>query len=255
MRFAAALFVLLGCAGLARAEVPLGPGADLDTVLDALDVRGRELKDFSADVVLHATDDRTGEDSAQIGKVVFQNKGAGDARIKVSFDTKKVENGNGQQTTVKQRLDYLLDAGWLTDRDYKKKLEVKRQVLRPGQKADLLKLGEGPFPLPIGQDKAEVKKQFDVTKVEAAKDDPKDTVHVRLVPKAGTRLQKRFKQIDVYVDVKTHMPARIDTTERGGTTRSTELNNVKLNGGVTEDAFTLPDVDKEGWNRREEPFE
>jgi hypothetical protein len=36
-------------------------------------------------------------------------------------------------------------------------------VLRPGEKVNLLKLGEGPFPLPIGQKRDDVKRQFDVT--------------------------------------------------------------------------------------------
>jgi outer membrane lipoprotein-sorting protein len=255
MRSIALVLMLFGWAWFAAAEVPIiKPDSDLDSVLDALDARGRDLKDFSADVELHTVDDRTGEDSAQIGKVVYQNKGSGDARIKVSFDTKRVESGDGKQVTQKQRLDYVLDGGWLTDRDYQKKLEVKRQVLRPGQKMDLLKLGQGPFPLPIGQPKEEVKKQFDATKIAPAKDDPAGTAHVKLVPKSGTQFAKRFKQIDVFVDVKNDMPSRIDTTEKaGGTTKTTELKNVKLNEGVADDAFKLPEI--EGWNRREEPFE
>jgi hypothetical protein len=135
----------------AVAETPLPPDAPLDAILDALDARGKDLKDFSADVALHTVDNRTGEDSAQIGKVVYDATG-GNSRIRVSFDKKETESGDGKRMTQKQRLDYLLENGWLTDRDYQKKLEVRRQVLRPGQQMNLLKLGEGPFPLPIGQD-------------------------------------------------------------------------------------------------------
>jgi outer membrane lipoprotein-sorting protein len=91
--------------------------------------------------------------------------------------------------------------------------------------------------------------------VEATKDDPAGTVHVKLVPKAGTSFAKRFRQIDVFVDPKNEMPARIDTVEKGGTTRSTELTNVKLNAGVKDEAFALPNIDNAGWNRREEPYE
>jgi hypothetical protein len=237
---------------LAFAEVPLGPNSDLDTVLDALNARGRDLKNFTADVALHTLDNRTGEDSAQLGQVVFDGA---NSRIKVSFDRKETEGADGKRMTQKQRLDYVLEGGWLTDRDYRKKLEVRRQVLKPGQQMNLLKLGEGPFPLPIGQDKEEVKKQFTVTLIPPAADDPKDTVHVKLVPKRGTQFEKRFKQIDVFVDAKTNMPARIDTLEPAGTTRTTELKNVKLNPGVKPEDFALPNIDQEGWNRREEPYE
>ena len=250
-----ALLLLLLCPLFAIAEVPLGPASDLNAILDALNARGQELTDFSADVALHTVDDRTGQDTAQLGRVTFQQKKDEGSRIRVAFDTKRIDDGAGKPVTQKLRMDYVLDGGWLTDRDYQRKLEVKRQVLRPGQKMNLLKLGEGPFPLPIGQDKDEVKRQFDASKVDTAKDDPKETVHVKLVPKAGATFAKRFKQIDVYVDTKTNMPVRIDTVERAGTTRSTELTNVKLNDGVRDEAFALPNIDSEGWNRREEPFE
>jgi hypothetical protein len=246
---------LINPTGSELKEVAISPASDLDTILDALNVRGQNLSDFSSDVVLHTIDMRTGQDTAQIGTVVFQNRKGGDSRIKVSFETKRTDEGNGHPITQKQKLDYVLDKGWLTDRDYQKKLEVKRQVLKPDQKMNLLKLGEGPFPLPIGQDKEDVKKQFKVTKVETTADDPKDTVHITLVPKKDSQLERRFKQIDVFIDTKTNMPARIDTIEKAGTTRSTELTHVKLNTGVKDDAFILPNIDNQGWNRREEPFQ
>jgi outer membrane lipoprotein-sorting protein len=249
------VLLLLGTCTFAPAEEPkLTPDSDLDTTLDALNARGQNLKDFSADVAIHTADNRTGEDTAQIGTVIFQNRNNGDSRIKVAFDKKETDNGNGQKIAQKQKLDYVLEDGWLTDRDYQKKLEVRRQVLQPGQKMNLLKLGEGPFPLPIGQDKAEVKKQFKASKVPPAKDDPKDTVHVRLIPVEKSQFEKKFQQIDVFVDTKTNMPVRIDTVEKAGTVRSTELKNMKLNTGVKNEAFVLPPIENEGWNRREEPF-
>lgn len=251
-----ALFICLLISVAARAELAgIVPDADLDAILDALNARGKDLKDFTADVALHTIDNKTGEDSAQLGKVVFQKKPDGDSRIRVSFDTKETETGDGKRIKQKQRLDYVLDNGWLTDRDYQKKLEVRRQVLKPGQKMNLLKLGEGPFPLPIGQDKEEVKKQFDATRIPSANDDPKDTVHVKLAPKKGSQFEKKFKQIDVFVDTKSAMPRRIDTSEKSGQTRSTDLTNLKLNTGAADSDFTLESIDNAGWNRREEPFE
>jgi outer membrane lipoprotein-sorting protein len=243
----------VGDDGKGAAELTID--SSLDAVLDALNARGKDLKDFACDVALHDVDNRTGQDTAQIGRVIFQNKPNGDSRIRVTFEKKEIVDGAGKKVTQKQLLDYMLENGWLTDRDYQKKLEVKRQVLRPGQKMNLLKLGEGPFPLPIGQDKDEVKKQFDASKVATTADDPKGTVHVKLVPRPGSQFEKRFRQIDVFVDTKTNMPARIDTVERAGTTRSTELTNIKLNAGAKDADFTLPNIDNEGWNRREEPFQ
>src|SRR5690242_19667237 len=99
------------CTGVLADEPKLDGSSDLDTILDALDARGKGLKDFSADVALHTADNRTGEDTAQIGAMIFQSKGADDSRIKVSFDKKEMDDG-GKKTTVKQRLDYVLEDGW-----------------------------------------------------------------------------------------------------------------------------------------------
>jgi outer membrane lipoprotein-sorting protein len=118
---------------------------------------------------------------------------------------------------------------------------------------DLFKLGEGPFPLPIGQSPADVHKQFDITKVAPAKDDPANTVHLGLVPKAGTELEKKFKSLDFWVDQKTHMPVRVDTADKQQTIRSTELSDLTLNppGGLPESDFTLPPIGSD-WNRHVE---
>jgi len=60
----------------------------------------------------------------------------------------------------------------------------------------------------------------------------------------------------VYLDPATNMPARIDTSEKPDTARMTELKNLKINGGVGDEQFSLPNIDGEaGWNRREEAFE
>ncbi|HYE17849.1 MAG TPA: hypothetical protein VEA69_05365 [Tepidisphaeraceae bacterium] len=236
---------------------PLAPDADLDTVLDALHKRGEGLKDFSADVKLTTSSDQDGSGTEQAGTVVYQNRENATARVRVSFATSTTINDAGKAgTTVKKPLDYMLQDGWLTDRDYTKKLEVRRQVLRPGQQMNLLKLGEGPFPLPIGQPKEEVKKQFDVTKPAASADDPKNTIHLVLTPKPGTQFAKRIKTLHVYVDRDSHFPTRIEANEKSQSTRSTELTNLKINAGVADADFALEDISKQtGWNRSEEPFD
>jgi outer membrane lipoprotein-sorting protein len=131
-------------------------------------------------------------------------------------------------------------------------------VLRPGEKINLLKLGEGPFPLPIGQEKQDVNRLFDVSKPESAKDEgaaPPNTVRIRLKPKPGTQFAKKFSFIDVWVDRTSRMPVRIDTLDANeGIARSTELSNLRVNGGLTDDNFSLPKIDDQEWTRHDEPF-
>lgn len=233
--------------GAVAADAPLNPDSPIDDILDALDARGKTLKDFSADVRLTSTDNDLQTSESTDGAVLFQRLPDSDARVKVGFTKHTV----GKRTTA-DRVDYLLEKGWLTDRNYQKKLEVQRQVLHPGQKINLLKLGEGPFPLPIGQDKADVHAQFDVKKIAPAKTDPAGTVHVQLTPKPGTPLARKFDTIDVWADLKTKMPVRIETLH-GSDDHTTDLTNIKLNPGLKDSDFALPAIDAT-WSQRQEPF-
>jgi outer membrane lipoprotein-sorting protein len=233
----------------AASDAPLTPDASLDTILDALDARGKTLKDFSADVRLTSTDPVSLSSDASVGQVWYQRPDDGNARVRVSFTQRTVG-----KTTRDEHVDFVLNKGWLTDRNYPKKLEVQRQVLRPGQQLNLLKLGEGPFPLPIGQAKADVYKEFDVKKIPPTKSDPPGTVHVLLTPKPGTALARKFKTIDVWADLKLKMPVRIETLDVNETDdRTTDLTNLKLNPGLKDPDFTLPPIGPD-WSQRQEPF-
>jgi outer membrane lipoprotein-sorting protein len=246
-------------AGGADKAAPAAPGGSLsadstvDQILDALDARGQNLKAFSADVSLTEGDATLGNTVTRHGKVLYQDRGGdgqGGPRLRVVFDTR--DTGT---RVFDEKVEYLLADGWLTDRTYAKRIQVRRQVLRPGEKVDLLKLGEGPFPLPIGQKKEDVYEQFDAKKAPPAKDDPPGTVHVQLTPKPGTQFERKFDVIDVWVDLKTNMPARIDTPQ-GETVRSTELKNFTVNPEppLTDKDFALPPIKAGEWDMHEEPF-
>lgn len=229
----------------------LKPDSSVDQILDALDARGKDFKTFTADVKLAETSTDFGETTTRSGKVAYQDLGNGNARIRVSFDT---IDRNGKQS--KEKLDYLLADGKLIERNYRNNSQDTRQVIRPDQKINLLKLGEGPFPLPIGQPKDEVHKEFDVKKIDPAKDDPPNTVHIQLVPHPDTRFAKEFKTIDAWVDTKTHMPIRIGTRDANETTdRVTDLSNVQINPQLKDSDFDLEKIDLSKWNVTEEAYQ
>ena len=87
---------------------------------------------------------------------------------------------------INEKLDYELIDGKLIERNYRAHSQITQQVIRPGEKIDLFKLGQGPFPLPIGQPKEEVHKQFAVKSRCPDKDDPADSVHIQLTPEPNT---------------------------------------------------------------------
>lgn len=247
MRTLLALIVLLLTQSLALAN--LKPDSSLDQILDALHEVGKDLRSFSANVTLRETDLISQDSSSRSGMAVYQKQDEGNARFRVTF-LKRIQDNLSQD----QRIEYLLENGILIDRNYQRKLEVRQQVTRPGEKVNLLKLGEGPFPLPIGQSREDVQKLFEVSKVEPAKEDLPSTVHVRLVPKPNTQFHRKFKSIDAWVDLSSNMPVRIDTVDANETMkRGTDLSDLRLNVALTDDHFKLPDVPGD-WQRREEAF-
>jgi outer membrane lipoprotein-sorting protein len=254
MRTAAAMFCLLiGCLPgltLAAQEVftPIPAHATIDQVLDALKIRGDTLGSFTADVKLTEVDQATADSSANVGRVWFQKRPNGDSRIRVQF-TQRIEGDK----TFAEKHEYTLADGWLTECDYQKKTEVQRQVVKSGEKINLLKLGEGPFPLPIGQDKQDVHRDFDVSMIPAAEDDPAGTVHLTLKPKPKTDLATRFSQIDVWVDRQSGMPVQIVTLDSSGErTQTTQLSDIHLNATLSDLDFALPQT--QGWDVTQEPY-
>jgi outer membrane lipoprotein-sorting protein len=241
LTFAIALLIFTT---IARAD--LSAQSSIDEILDALDVRGQNLTGFTADVKLAETDAATGDQSVRSGKVWYQSGPPG--RIRVYFD-KKESNGK----TSEDKIEYLLTGTDLIDRTYRTRTQVTRHILKPGQQVNLLKLGEGRFPLPVGQKKEDVHAAFEVKKIEPKNEDPADTIHVQLNPKSGSGFERQFKSLDVWVDAKDHMPRRMETLDPGeSTTRTTDISNVQLNTKLTDADFTLPKVDVNQWQLIEE---
>jgi outer membrane lipoprotein-sorting protein len=245
--------ILAGCAVAQESAPPTSTTAvsEIDAILDRLDARGDSLKGFTADVLMAETDNTTGLSTTRIGKVWIQKLQDNNARMRVGF-TKKVVNDQ----TSDDRRDYVFDKGWLTDRDYRRRTQINRQVLKPGEKLDLLKLGEGPFPLPVGQDKADVHKLFETIFIAGKDGDPKNTDHLQLKPKEGTSFARKFHSIDVWVDRESHMPARIETVDvNESVTQTTDLTNLVLNPEMKDADFVLSKIDEKVWTLHDEPFE
>ena len=168
---------------------PLTSTATIDQVLDALDNRGHDLKAFTADVKLTETDAATGDDTTRTGKVWYQLQENGSTRIRVLLDSKQA---NGKIT--EDKIEYLLSGVDLIDRNYHGRTQVTRHILKPGETLNLFKLGEGPFPLPIGQKREDVLKSFEVSKLDPQEKAPQ-APGVKHIPAAETQFARRLNAI------------------------------------------------------------
>jgi len=64
--------------------------------------------------------------------------------------------------------EYVFDGTWLVERDHSAspKLMIRRQIAPEGEAVDPLRVGEGPFPIPFGQKKDDILRDFDVSLVD-----------------------------------------------------------------------------------------
>ncbi len=223
----------------------------VDDVLIALRDDGKLVKSFSADVSDDEQENIQLTEVIRTGKMWFVIAPNGDATMHLILDHKKVGN-----KTVQEKVEYLLDKGWLTIRTFDTKNETRIQLVPAGQKMNLFDLGKGPFPFPIGQNPDDVHKQFDVTIPPPDKDnpDPANTIHLLLKPKAGTQIADQFFSIDVWVDLTTKMPAQVMTVNKRQTeTKTWTLPNLKLNAAVQPGDLSLPPLPP-GWRSTDKPL-
>jgi outer membrane lipoprotein-sorting protein len=253
-----------GGGGAAKAESPIAPptgalqqnapqaaalntNSTADDVLDALQAAGKNMKSFSADLKLDEINDQFGTETLRFGKIWFQTKPNGDETLHVLMDHKEVEK---KQTPEKK--EYLLDRGWLIDRNYDLKIETRTQLVPAGQKVNLFQLGKGPFPLPIGQDKKDVLAEFAASVAAPDKDDPAGTIHLKLKPLPRTQWAQTFVLVEVWVDFKTNMPVRVATQSKTEY-KVTDLLNLKVNPALNPNDLALPPLDK-GWKPVDRPL-
>jgi hypothetical protein len=225
--------------------------SSVDDVLVALHDDAKLMHSFTADVSDDEQETIQGTEFIRSGKMWFVISPSGDPTMHLILDKKKVGD-----KVVQDKVEYLLDKGWLTIRTFNTKNEVHAQLVPAGQKMNLFQLGKGPFPFPIGQNPDDVKKQFDVTVPAPDKDnpDPPGTIHLLLKPRAGNPLADQFFSIDVWVDQKTRMPAQVMTMNKRQTEVKTwTLPNLVLNAPVNDGDLVLPPLPP-GWKSIEKPL-
>ena len=135
----------------------------VEDLLDRLERSSADLRDFQARIRYDIWDAVTEEKHIRSGELIYQiDPDDGSKRFAILFDT--FIFGNRQEKEAKH---YIFADGWMVEVDHKRKQFIKRQIVAPGKTFDPLKLGEGPFPLPIGQPKSEVLARFDVKLLDA----------------------------------------------------------------------------------------
>jgi outer membrane lipoprotein-sorting protein len=84
------------------------------------------------------------------------------------------------------------------------------------------------------------------------KDDPANTIHLKLKPLPNSQWAQTFIQVEVWVDFKSNMPIRI-ATQNKSEIKTVDLLNLKVNPAIDPKDLELPQLEK-GWDSMDRPL-
>lgn len=215
---------------------------EVNNLLDQLEQSAADLQAFTADIQYEKEDVILGRRELRTGDLIYhQDRQSNEKSFAILFDTAIIA-GRRQ----KDPKHYVFNGRWLAEIDPANKQFIKREIVPPGRQLDPLKLGEGPFPLPIGQPKAEVLARFDVTVAEMPRDgllkDLQNVQGISLVPKAGTREAREYSKVDLFYDRTTLLPVGIITVDIGSERKVVRFNNVQRNPALKPEQLARLDI-------------
>ena len=213
----------------------------VDKILTRLEQR--QVKDLRADV-LWETGDMLDEDDLikKKGEILFRQEDPV-AKFKVHF-TKKIVNKSAPPIDEQ----HLFDGHNYTILDAANKRIERREIRAPDDRRNPYKVGEGAFPLPFGQKKADILREFEVTHVAESPKDPPQTDHLRLTPRTGTNSDRQYRAIEFWIKRdggdEAGLPVKVRTIQRGAAKNeesfvNVTFSNVKLNTGLGVAPFDI----------------
>lgn len=232
----------------------------VEALLDRLEDSAEDLRDFQAKIRYEIWDAVLEEKQIRSGELIYQvDPEDHTKRFAILFDTFIFNNRQ-----EKESKHYIFADGWLVEIDHTRKQFIKRQIVAPGEEFDPLKLGEGPFPLPIGQPKNEVLARFDVKLLDAPSDPllakmltRRDVQGMVLFPKPNTPEAEKFQRVELFYDRTTMLPVGINAVAAGAidpddpnssNRKTVLLTNLKRNEGVDQSKLSIAEPDKRQWD-------
>ena len=219
-------------------EPPLTPvDPAVEKILDRLERKGNQIEDIQAQIEYVKTD-RVLEDKQKCTGILLFKQDKPNPRFLIRFD--KFE----QEGVVRDKKEWhAFDGQWYTEARERTRTIVKRQIVRPGEQIEVFRLGQGPFPLPFGQKKGEIRGHFTVKLLPPAPGDPPNADHLECTPIPGTDMARKYGTVHFYIDRSLDLPVRVCTIYKEEDTEvAASFRNIKVNGGLPGSATNVPDL-------------
>ena len=210
----------------------------LDEILAKLREQNRKLNSYEANLEYLFIQDPELIDSrtTRKGKIYYQKDGAG-SKLKIRFDKRK-EDDEPEQNRLEE---YYFDGVWLTIIDHLNKTINSYQKAPVDKPVDAFELISRDFPIVGFTSKDDLRKNFEITLVEDDKetDDKDQTTRLKLKVKKGSPYEKRYTEIDFFIDNKTFLPVKMITKSIEGDIYDFKFSDAKINKKIKESVFKL----------------
>ena len=250
----AILTCLTACAGVfAQPPAASQPLTDSDAVgdregmaiLEHVEQRAEEIKTLVANVTYERFQGLLGDQTRRYGTLVYDR--GPPALFAVDFD--KLVHGD---TLELDSLRYIFDGRWLAERNdndriFRRYELVSEEDAAAGLGRDLLKLGEGPFPLPLNLRKGRVLQRFKVNRIGPADELDRPSVGLRLTPKSHAA-EVEDTLIHLWFDACTYLPLCMQAVNEDEESETIIiLRNLQVDIELEADLFDTTPPDDEGW--------
>ena len=234
---AAAACLAAGAAVVAQDETTGAISPEIDGILTKLEKRSDGLKDIQCKIRFEEVDQINLGKIVKIGSVRLMVTDT-NPRALVHFKRCEIEG------VLRKQEWYLFDGRFWHEAIERLEQVTKREIVRAAEAFDLFDLETSPFPMPLGQKKATILRNFDVALIAPAGNDPDNTDHLRLTPIKGSRLDEKYTTIDYYVRKDIHLPSRIVVARNEGyeivTVDFLDLSETSFNTGLSDKDFKPP---------------
>lgn len=243
---AIAFSVVLGTCGLGQSTAAAQTQAAatdpaLDVVLERLERAGTNLVDMRATVEYSVTqaikEDEDDPDEVQTfeGTVKLQRKPEARFSIHLASWT------DGRVLVDDDPKWYILEGTWLTEVRTKEERVIRTQLAEDGERVDPFRLGEGLFPLPFGQTRADMIAEFEMELLATA---PDGSDHIVGKPKPTSDLSVRYSRVELFISrspTTAGLPLRVLLHDfKDHTIKAVTFHSLKLNPGLKAGDFALP---------------
>jgi len=219
-------------------------------LLDRLETAAEDLRDFSADITYNLWDSMLQRREIRGCEILYDVR-PNDGSRRFAILVTSVTVGNRRDNQKKR---YIFDGSWFVEIDYDNHMFTKRQIVAPGERFDPLKLGEGPFPLPVGQRRDDVLARFEASLLDGTRDKvlakflaDKSVQGLKLVPRPSTPQADQVADIEIFYDTATLLPLGLVLTEINGNRKTVMLRNLKRNQGIDESKLSIEQPDPKDW--------